>query len=172
MEENMKNMLKKVMVVVMAFTLLVGATAVPTQNAQAASEMKKADFKFTGKYKSNMNAAIKRTYGVAYDIGYSYVNTNNEKAPKKCIKTKRGITLNSTKEQVFKKYGEVTLEKLKKSSPIYKGLKKDDKNAFNLIKNEQFAVYSYQYGYTGCDLFFFFDKKGKVNTIVAGKNCY
>lgn len=104
----MKNTLKKVMVAVMAFALLVGAVSVPTQQAQAASKLTKADFKFTGMYKSSANKVIKKSRKKGSEYFLSCIDITGESAPKKCIKTKRGITLGSTKASVLKKYGKDT----------------------------------------------------------------
>lgn len=177
----MKNKLKKVMVSVLTFALLLGVVAVPSQQAQAkAKELTKADFKFTGKYASDCNSIIKSRDGWKY----AYANTVGEKAPKKCIKTKRGITLTATKKQVFEKYGKVAVKKLAKSSTLFKDLKEDlkaSKASYNMIKNEKYAVYSYEKHGSGSarrkatilntyKLYFFFDKKDKVNTIIVSKD--
>lgn len=164
----MKNTFKKVMGTLMAVALLVGVLAVPTQKAQAASKLTKADFKFTGMYKSDVN----EVFTTSYDWRYQLVNTIEESKPKKCIKTKRGIVLTSTKAQVFKKYGKVKLKKLGKNSALYKKYKKNGiKNCFDLFKNEKCATYSYKSGSDTFKLYFFFDKKEKINTIIVTKNC-
>lgn len=169
----MKNTLKKVMVCIMAFALLVGAVSAPAQQAQAASKLTKADFKFTGKYKSNFNKVIKLPKSKYYAV---YANTLGEKAPKKCIKTKRGITLGSTKAQVQKKYGKNTYATKFKWEPaaVEKGygfywlIKKGmDKKAFNMVKNKTILQYTYEKNDNMYTLIFVFDKKNKVNTIIA-----
>lgn len=177
----MKNKLKKVMVSVLTFALLLGVVAVPSQQAQAkAKELTEADFKFTGKYASDFNPIIKHKNGRSYSL----TNTVGEKALKKCIKTKRGITLTATKKQVFEKYGKVTVKKLAKSSTLFKDVKEDwkaSKATYNMIKNQKYAVYSYEKHGSGSarrkatilntyKLYFFFDKKDKVDTIIVSQD--
>ena len=61
----MRNILKKGMVTTMTIALLMGGVIASSQNAQAAVKLRKADFKFTGKYKSNMNTIIPHVVNVA-----------------------------------------------------------------------------------------------------------
>lgn len=170
----MKNTLKKVMVTVLAFALLVGAFAVPGQSALAAKKqsepkpLTKADFKFTGAYKSLANEVIKS----GYDWHCRYINSIDEEEPEKCIKTKRGITLNSTKKQVLKKYGKTSLKKLGKKTKLYKENKKImDSQEFKMIKKDKYAVYDYKSGSDTYYLYFFFNKDNKVELIIISKNC-
>ncbi len=164
----MRNILKRVVAAIMTIALLMGGAIVSSQNAQAAGKLGKADFKFTGKYKSNMNTIIT----LSSDWGFQCVNTIDEKQPKKCIKTKRGIILNSTKKKVISKYGKTSVKKLSKKTRLYKAYKKDVGGAgFKLIKNNKCAIYKFKSGSSKYQLYFFFDKKNKVNAIVAGKNC-
>lgn len=164
----MRNILKKGMVTTMTIALPMGGVIASSQNAQAAAKLRKADFKFTGKYKSNMNTIIT----LSSDWGFQCVNTIDEKQPKKCIKTKRGIILNSTKKKVLSKYGKTSVKKLSKKTTFYKAYKKDVGGAgFKLIKENKCAVYKFKSGSNKYQLYFFFDKKNKVNAIVASKNC-
>ena len=164
----MKNTLKKTMVIVMAFTLLIGAFAMPTQRAQAASKLTKADFKFTGMYKSLFNTVIEETTGWRYYMS----NTIGEDAPKKCIKTKRGITLTSTKQQVFKKYGKTSVKKLGKNTILYEQCETElSAESFQLVQNDKCAMYQYSSGSNKYRLYFFFDTENKVEAIVVSRNC-
>lgn len=167
----MRNTLKKMMVVVMAFALLVGALAVPSQTAQAASKLTKADFKFTGMYKSGLNKILKSSY----DWDFNFANIVDEDAPKKCIKTKRGITLTATKKHVFKKYGNVSVKKLGKKTNLYKRCKKGEcgvnSETFKLVKKDKCAVYQYKSGSDKYQLHFFFSSKNTVDMIIVSKNC-
>lgn len=164
---NMKNILKKVMAGAMALALLAGALSVPP-SAQAASKLAKADFNFTGSYKSNMNAIIKSKSAWTF---YA-VDTINEKSPKKCVKTKRGITLTSTKKQVFKKYGKASVKKLGKQTKLFKQFKKNaSAQSLKLVEKDKCAVYQYKSGSDKYQLHFFFDSKNKVEVIMVSKNC-
>lgn len=161
------------MVTVGAFALMAGLIWMPSQSAQAASALKKSDFKFTGKYQSGMNAIINSKKAWQYHV----VNTINEKSPKKCIRTKRGITLGSTKASVLKKYGKTEPGTFKSSGAVESGgfydlMKKSmEKNTFKLIDKEKILQYWYYDGKknTNYTIIFCFDKKNKVNSIIATK---
>lgn len=164
---NMKNILKKVMAGAMALALLAGVLSVSPQ-IQAASKLAKADFNFTGSYKSNMNAIIKSKAAWTF---YA-VDTINEKSPKKCVKTKRGITLTSTKKQVFKKYGKASVKKLGRQTKLYKQFKKKaSAQSLKVVEKDKCAVYQYKSGSDKYQLHFFFDSKNKVEMIMVNKNC-
>ena len=136
----MKQTMKKLMAVLLVMTLAIGV-AQTTQGtmAQAASKkLAKADFKFTGTAKETMNTVMynskkSRCAWAGWDI-------REEKAPQKCVKTKRGITLLSTKEQVFSKYGEADLRKFSQQ-PLYDYLKKNYKSGWKFIKGKKYASY-------------------------------
>lgn len=164
----MKDRKKKAVAVLLIMAVLFGTVQVTQKVAvQAASKLTKEDFKFTGKYKYELNEVIKGKRG------YVLCTKSGEKNPKKCIKTKRGITLTSTKNQVFKKYGKVSVKKLEKKTEIYENLKnlynKFKKN-FNVIKNEKCAIYTYESESDTFNIRFFFDKKNKVNAILVSYN--
>ena len=166
----MKDRKKKAVAVLLMMAVLLGAVQTTQGVAvQAASKLTKEDFKFTGKYKSEFNEVIKG------NRGFVLCTSRGEKNPKKCFKTKRGITLTSTKNQVFKKYGKVSAKKLGEKTEIYKELKKyvkisSWKKDFNLIKNEKCAAYTYESESDTFTLRFFFDKKNKVNAIIVSCN--
>lgn len=167
----MKQRLKQVLAAVLIMSLAFGVALVaPGITAQAASKkLTKADFKFKGKYKSILNEVIE----TPKQWGWAYSNIIDEKNPKKCIKTNRGITLTSTKKQVFKKYGKVSLKKLDTKSKLYKRMKKSDVDydGLKLFKNSKCAAYTYKSGSNTYQLYFFFDEDNKVNCILACKNC-
>ena len=64
------------------------------------------------------------------------------------------------------------VKKLSKKTRFYKAYKRDVGGAgFKLIQNNKCAIYKFKSGSNKYQLYFFFDKKNKVNAIVAGKNC-
>lgn len=164
----MKDRKKKAVAVLLIMAVLFGTVQVTQKVAvQAASKLTKEDFKFTGKYKYELNEVIKGKRG------YVLCTKSGEKNPKKCIKTKRGITLTSTKNQVFKKYGKASVKKLGEKTEIYKKLKQwakagDDDS--KMIMNEKCAAYTYESDSDTFTLRFFFNKKNKVNAIIASYN--
>lgn len=161
----MKQGLKRVLTVLLIMSLSFGV-ALTTQ--AAGKKLTKEDFKFTGKYKSILNEVITRPE----PWGFAYANNIDEKKPTKCIKTNRGITLTSTKKQVFKKYGKVSLKKLDTKSKLYKRLKTSvSSDGLKLMRKSKYAAYTYKSGSNTYQLYFFFDTNNKVNCILVCKNC-
>lgn len=133
----MKNTLKKVMGKILIITLLVGIMSASTQIVQAASKLTEADFEFTGNDKSHMNGII----DIDDQFVWRSIILDGDKNPKKSIKTNRGITLTSTKKQVFNKYGKVLLEKVGKETLLYESMIFTTKDQRKIVKNEKCAVY-------------------------------
>lgn len=165
----MQNILKKTIKILTVLILLTSVSlSVLTVPAQAAAKLNKSDLKFTGRYKDNMNSVAKvqdASYMASSDI-------SGEKTPKKCIKTKRGITLTSTKQQVFKKYGKVSLKKIKKTSELYYICENNmGDESLAIVEKEKCAIYTYKSGSNTFNLHFFFSKEDKVDCIIISKNC-
>lgn len=172
----MRNKLKKVLVVVMAFALLFGVVGVPAQSVQAASKLKKTDFKFTvknKKYRKGMNNIIK--YDDVHGWSYYYLGTSGDYEKEKGrIKTKRGIILGDTKKKVFKKYGKVSLKHLNGTFDgkrhLYHSLFTYDSETFDSLSNSKFAGYKYKKNGNTYRLLFFFDDDDRVKCILASAN--
>ena len=163
----MKNTLKKVMVVLMAFTLLFGASAVPAQQAQASvKKLTKNDVTKIKAKKGNVNPLAKYK---KYTFAAAFYTKNN----KNFKGTLRGIKINSTLKQVKKKYGnDISLGTyaLTGKSPVLTTEKQ-------LLKKMKIS------GATKCcrlsmsdnknnylELTIYFNKSNKVKAVVIGKN--
>lgn len=186
---KMRKLLKKGLIAVMTAAILFGSTmagsATANANMAAAGTVRQAkapkpskgkvpkdgegifkrDFKTTGVYAKEVT---KYVYNAKKGGDYIvYAGTSGKAKAKKMIKTIRGITLYSTKKQVYKRYGDV--DNLRGDAADFVNVKKVwKKNKF--IQKKVFKKGNYIQGYCSFDendvIFFIFNKKKEVIAIM------
>lgn len=116
----MKKITKNIVILLFTLAMLVSITGMPQQTITASANkaatgpnielgkgslkdgglLTEKDFDVKGKYAEKVKKQTNPK-----KINYKYVTIQAEKAPRKCIKTARGITLLSSRKQVTKRYG-------------------------------------------------------------------
>lgn len=171
----MKKKVRRIITLILVMTLVLGAIQTgQVAFAQTAKKLSEDDFKFTGKYKSAVNHLFSKSYNEENELYWlCSLDTADEKNPAECLKTSRGITLTSTKQQVFKAYGKAKMKKISKKSKFYQISKKDwGKKSFALLKENlnRCVCYSCKWNDDTVSFRFFFNKENKVEIIAISKN--
>lgn len=174
----MKKTMKKLVAVLLVMTLAIGAAQGGTAEA-ASKALKKADVKsFSGKNKKLMKS-IKKAQTASYcgskiadsmydsRWGICYAKHVSKKS-KKILKTKRGISLYSTKQQVFQKYGKGKLWKYSHMELDY--FIEAPKSLNKFLKKCKYCNYNTEVGGHYYVLHFFFNSKNRVTAIGITKN--
>lgn len=185
---EMRKVLKKGLIAVMTAAVLFGSTMAVSGTADAnmatAGEagqseapkpskgkvpkdgelIFKRDFKTTGRYSKEVTKYVYNAKkGGCYIV---YAGNSSKAKARKMIKTIRGITLYSTKKQVYKRYGDI--DNLRGDASDFINVRKQWKNNKYIYKNV-FKKGNYIQGYCSYDendaIFFFFNKKKEVIAI-------
>ena len=177
----MKKTMKKLVAVLLVMTLAIGAAQGGTAEA-ASKALKKADVKnFSGKNKKLMKS-LKKAKTASYcgstisdsmydsRWGICYAKHVSKKSIK-ILKTKRGISLYSTKQQVFQKYGKSSLRKYTHQVNMTQDDFSDTPKSLNkFLKKCKYCSYSAGVGGNYYVLHFFFNNKNRVTAIGITKN--
>ncbi|MGN0484656.1 MAG: hypothetical protein ACI4HI_13995 [Lachnospiraceae bacterium] len=165
----MKKIKKQTIGIVLLVMVMI-TSMIPCESVAAAAKpakLGKADFQYkTGSYNYNL---VDSWNSMGYT--WNYLECNRENPQEEKIRTKRGITINSTASAVVKKYGKTAKNKINTKDSFYQHFAYEEQQYMpNTVKNwSYYYEYTYKNGGT-YNLRFYIDKKNKVAEIVYLKN--
>lgn len=166
-------MKKNITIFLLLITILTIFESPSIANASSVKKLSVMDFKYSGDYKDQLDGNIMKYLDennpdeTGWSVAWYYVK-DEDKSQGGVIKTNRGITLSSTKADVFKAYGEKKLSKVNiKTDKFYTRHEK----AQDLFDNStKYVQYTYKNDNNEYVIRFYFNKKNKINVIVYFKN--